>query len=135
MSYRNENFGHELWHSFFTAALTGLTSTAYDKGDIDPNSFYDLKGVRENVILEAALIADQSMDLVILRSANDSSYADANALLWKAREKEFIRGARAREKELEATRIFNEEINDEHRRETDLTEEFSEAELQEMKDE
>ena len=147
MSYRNKKFGHELWHKFFTAAMTGLISKAYDKGDLDHRSAYGLKGVRENVILEAVLIADQSMDLVILRSVNESSYADADDLLVKARKKEMEAFekeleafrpdsvARAREKELEAIRIFNEEINDEHRREADLTEEFSEDELQEMKDE
>lgn len=123
MAYRNEKFGHELWHNFFTAALTGLISTAYDKGDLDPSSDLNLKAVRDDVIFEAALIADDSMEFVIHRSANRSSYADADDLLTKAREKEF-----------EALRIFNEEINDEHRREADLTEEFSEAELQEMKD-
>ena len=122
-SYRNKKFGHELWHKFFTAALTGLISKAYDKGDLDPHSAYGLKDVRKNVIFEAVLIADESMDLVILRSVNQSSYEDADDLLVKMREKEF-----------EALRIFNEEINDEHRREADLTEEFSEAELQEMKD-
>jgi hypothetical protein len=123
MAYRNEKFGHELWHNFFTAALTGLISTAYDKGDLDPSGDFNLEAVRDDVIFEAALIADHSMEFVIRRSANRSSYADADDLLTKACEKE-----------LEALRIFNEEINDEHRREADLTEEFSEAELQEMKD-
>jgi hypothetical protein len=124
-SYRNKKFGHELWHKFFTAALTGLISKAYDKGDLDPHSAYALKDVRKNVIFEAVLIADQSMDLVILRSVNQSSYADADDLLVKARKKEM----EAFEKELKESLGYGE-----LRREADLKEEFSGAELQEMKD-
>ena len=155
MSYRNENFGHELWHSFFTAALTGLTGAAYDKKDFVENIddteearikvIDDNEEVRGKIIDEAIAIANASMDEIIGMSAYDLNYKNANSLLfdeiekrWREHnEKKFGPRAegwfKAREKELEATRIFNEEINDEHRREADLTEEFSEAELQEMK--
>lgn len=87
MSYRNEKFGHELWHSFFTAALTGLTSAAYDKKDFMHDGQYDLHDVRENVIDEAFFIADGAMEFVITRSAYGSAYNEADELLAKKEEK------------------------------------------------